>query len=83
MSPGTGHRLAVMSDHGITHGSDLIECFGGLARLSQAVKDLKQKYPNSVYVNAGDFYQVESMTMVELEISDSDNFGKFMLTHVP
>jgi 2',3'-cyclic-nucleotide 2'-phosphodiesterase (5'-nucleotidase family) len=43
--------------------SDLIlknfpsECFGGLARLSQTVKDIRAKDPNSIFVNGGDFYQ--------------------------
>lgn len=33
------------------------ECFGGIARLSQTVKDLRAKDPNSIFVNGGDFYQ--------------------------
>jgi hypothetical protein len=34
------------------------ECFGGIARLSQTVKDLRAKNENSIFVNGGDFYQV-------------------------
>ena len=34
------------------------ECFGGVARIKQKVDSLKQEYPNSVFLNAGDFFQV-------------------------
>ena len=34
------------------------ECFGGVARLKYQVDTLREKYPNSVFLNAGDFFQV-------------------------
>jgi len=33
------------------------ECFGGVARLKYQVDALREKYPNSVFLNAGDFFQ--------------------------
>eukprot|EP00092_Neocalanus_flemingeri_P075469 GFUD01093483.1.p1 GENE.GFUD01093483.1~~GFUD01093483.1.p1 ORF type:complete len:581 (+),score=153.54 GFUD01093483.1:319-2061(+) len=33
------------------------KCFGGLSRLSQAVKDIKHQEDNVVWLNAGDFFQ--------------------------
>ncbi|TRY64203.1 hypothetical protein TCAL_04631 [Tigriopus californicus] len=32
-------------------------CFGGLARLHTAVKEVKAKEPNTIFLNGGDFYQ--------------------------
>ena len=32
-------------------------CYGGVARLSKAVKDIKRNTSNVLWLNAGDFYQ--------------------------
>lgn len=34
------------------------ECYGGVARIKYAVDQLRQQYPDSVFLNAGDFFQV-------------------------
>ena len=36
---------------------DAGRCYGGVARLSQAVKDIKRNTSNVLWLNAGDFYQ--------------------------
>uniref|UniRef100_A0A1W7RA44 5'-nucleotidase n=1 Tax=Hadrurus spadix TaxID=141984 RepID=A0A1W7RA44_9SCOR len=33
------------------------ECFGGVARQATKVKEFRQKYPNSLFLSAGDYYQ--------------------------
>ena len=33
-------------------------CYGGVARLKYAVEQIKKQHPNSIFVNAGDFFQV-------------------------
>ena len=34
------------------------ECYGGLARMYTAVKDVRKQEDNVLWLNAGDFYQV-------------------------
>jgi len=36
---------------------NISECFGGIARMHQAVKDIQAREPNSIFLNGGDFYQ--------------------------
>ena len=45
------------------------ECFGGVARIKQKVASLKEEYPNSVFLNAGDFFQVSLFKKIMYHIS--------------
>ncbi|KAK8788552.1 hypothetical protein V5799_021669 [Amblyomma americanum] len=36
---------------------NLSACVGGVARITSKVKELKEKYPGALFMNAGDFYQ--------------------------
>ena len=35
------------------------ECFGGMARMFTAIQHFKDKAPNTLLLNAGDYFQVE------------------------
>nr|XP_054933075.1 snake venom 5'-nucleotidase-like isoform X1 [Dermacentor andersoni] len=45
------------SKHGGLCTGDRAECVGGIARIVTKVKELKKTYPNTIFVNAGDFFQ--------------------------
>ena len=34
------------------------ECFGGVARVHQRQKEIREEDPDALFLNAGDFYQV-------------------------
>ena len=45
------------------------KCYGGLARMYTAVKDIRSKEDNVIWLNAGDFYQVcEKLSVKENQI---------------
>ncbi|XP_065299584.1 snake venom 5'-nucleotidase-like isoform X3 [Dermacentor albipictus] len=45
------------SKHGGLCTGDRAECVGGIARIVTKVKELKKTKPNTIFVNAGDFFQ--------------------------
>ena len=38
------------------------ECFGGVARVHQRQKEIREEDPEAIFLNAGDFYQVPNTT---------------------
>lgn len=45
------------SKHGGLCSGDREQCVGGVARIVTKVKELKKMYPDTIFVNAGDFFQ--------------------------
>ncbi len=53
-------------------------CFGGVARIKTAVDQLMAEHPNSVFLNAGDFFQVSFREKSEDNLSFWQNKNRLM-----
>ena len=40
------------------------DCFGGVARVHQRQKEIREEDPEAIFLNAGDFYQVSRFDLI-------------------
>ncbi|XP_075747621.1 snake venom 5'-nucleotidase isoform X1 [Rhipicephalus microplus] len=50
-------HIVPSSKHGGLCTTNKSECYGGVARITHKVKELKKNHTNTMFMNAGDFYQ--------------------------
>ena len=42
------------------------DCFGGVARVHQRQKEIREEDPEAIFLNAGDFYQVSRFDLIRV-----------------